>query len=67
MSKIMFRVYEKTPEGRGNEKKWRLLAAFVWKADAIFYCISKLNEVDPEHRTEQYKIMHGNRNVMVFE
>lgn len=62
----MYRVYSKDYEGKGTDKKWKLLAAFVWKADANWFIKDKINEIPPENRTEDYKIMHGNRNVQVF-
>lgn len=56
----MFRVYYRDPHV--IKPKWRLLAAFMWLADATHYSHSK-------HDPKNYhiKIMHGKKNVRVFD
>ena len=65
-NKPMFRVYERdsrislsintTPGAR----KWKLLAMFVWKADAFAYAASKCEGPG------EIKVMLSNRNIRVF-
>lgn len=60
MSKAMYRVYCK------EDKKYLLLASFVFEEDANFYVRNKLNDCPPELETRIFKIMQGNRNIKVF-
>lgn len=65
MSKSMFRVYWRIPaKTLFSDGKWKLIATFVWKSDAISYVD---NKYDPKSTTHEYKIMHNNRNVKVYK
>lgn len=65
MSKAMFRVYYRdTYSNKSRDKKWSLIAAFVYQHDAEWFISDKRNS-DPEGQYS-YKIMQGNRNIKVY-
>lgn len=62
-----FRVYQRDPEHIRKhystaQKRWKLLAWFVWKTDAIEYAEQKFCA-----DTQEIKIMHCNRNFKVYK
>lgn len=67
MSKLMYRVYARSIYPRYKaDRKYNLLAAFLYKEDAEWFIRDRLNSEGIEHRETEYKIMQGNRNLEVY-
>lgn len=57
----MYRVYSRESEPK---TKWALIAAFVYKEDAIWFCRDKVNS---DHEGElEYKVMQGSKVINRF-
>lgn len=63
----MYRIHVKDKKShKANEKKWSLIAAFVYLDDANAYLSSKIDNKKDWQPDLAYKIMQGNRNIRTF-